>query len=75
MGNNTLQITMDTLETRNVSRKAIMTFPSNNVASFPSRGNVSAPSICLTHNFLDTINVLNDSHAEREFLIIIKTNN
>ncbi len=55
---------VDTLEVLSVSRKAIDEFPSENVISLPSWGNVSAASIRPMYEPLAMAGFLGDSNAD-----------
>ncbi len=55
---------IDTLEILNVSRKAIEEFPSDNVISLPSWGNVAAASIRPMYEPLAMAGFLGDSNAD-----------
>ena len=55
---------IDTLEVLSVSRKAIDEFPSENVISLPSWGNVSAASIRPMYEPLAMAGFLGDSNAD-----------
>ena len=55
---------IDTLEILNVSRRAINEFPSENVISLPSWGNVSAASIRPMYEPLAMAGFLGDSNAD-----------
>ena len=55
---------IDTLEILNVSRRAIDEFPSENVISLPSWGNVSAVSIRPMYEPLAMAGFLGDSNAD-----------
>ena len=55
---------IDTLEILNVSRKAIDEFPSDNVITFPSWGNVTAASIRPMYEPLAMAGFLGDSNAD-----------
>ena len=55
---------IDTLEILNVSRRAIDEFPSENVISLPSWGNISATSIRPMYEPLAMAGFLGDSNAD-----------
>ena len=55
---------IDTLEILNVSRKAIDEFPSDNVITLPSWGNVAAASIRPMYEPLAMAGFLGDSNAD-----------
>ena len=55
---------IDTLEVLNVSRRAIDEFPSENVISLPSWGNISATSIRPMYEPLAMAGFLGDSNAD-----------
>ena len=55
---------IDTLEILNVSRKALDEFPTENVISLPSWGNVSAASIRPMYEPLAMAGFLGDSNAD-----------
>lgn len=55
---------IDTLEILNVSRKALDEFPTDNVISLPSWGNVSAASIRPMYEPLAMAGFLGDSNAD-----------
>ena len=55
---------IDTLEILNVSRKAIDEFPSDNVITLPSWGNVTAASIRPMYEPLAMAGFLGDSNAD-----------
>ncbi|WP_297908302.1 hypothetical protein [uncultured Parabacteroides sp.] len=55
---------IDTLEILNVSRKAINEFPSDNVITLPSWGNVAAASIRPMYEPLVMAGFLGDSNAD-----------
>lgn len=57
---------VDTLEVLSVSRKAIDEFPSENVISLPSWGNVSAASIQPMYEPLAMAGFLGDSNADEK---------
>lgn len=55
---------IDTLEILNVSRKAIDEFPSDNVITLPSWGNIAAASIRPMYEPLAMAGFLGDSNAD-----------
>ncbi len=55
---------LDTLEILNVSRKAVDEFPSDNVISLPSWGNVAATSIRPMYEPLAMAGFLGDSNVD-----------
>ena len=55
---------IDTLEILNVSRKALDEFPTDNVISLPSWGNVSVTSIRPMYESLAMAGFLGDSNAD-----------
>ena len=57
-------IDIDTLEILNVSRKAIDEFPSGNVITLPSLGNIAAASIRPMYEPLAMAGFLGDSNAD-----------
>ena len=57
-------IDIDTLEILNVSRKAIDEFPSDNVITLPSWGNIAAASIRPMYKPLAMAGFLGDSNAD-----------
>lgn len=57
-------IDIDTLEILNVSRKAIDEFPSDNVITLPSWGNIAAASIRPMYEPLAMAGFLGDSNAD-----------